>query len=239
VSLLQADEPTRLEGVSAPDTAPGYAGTVRSVGRVSERPLRLFACACCRRIWGRLAPACRRAVEAAERFADGRAGPEELADAWRACRRLEKLRRPVPTEESEEEFLAGRATALRYYQITEEVHRVADPTFTLADAAAVTDDLRPWRGESLDHDEADAARDRLLADVLGPVPAVVFDAAWRTPAVLALARSAYDDGDFGRLPALADALAAAGCKEAALLGHCRRGEHARGCWAVDLILGRE
>src|SRR5689334_394266 len=99
VSLLQADEPTRLEGVSAPDTAPGYAGTVRSVGRVSERPLRLFACACCRRIWGRLAPACRRAVEAAERFADGRAGPEELAGAWRACRRLEKLRRPVPTEE--------------------------------------------------------------------------------------------------------------------------------------------
>ena len=48
----------------------------------------------------------------------------------------------------------------------------------------------------------------------------------------------YDEHAFNRLPALADALASEGCICAPLLAHCRRGgEHARGCWALDLVLG--
>src|SRR5438093_6093147 len=51
-------------------------------GRASERKLRLFACACCRRIW-HLMPEerSRRAVETGERYADGLAGASELASA--------------------------------------------------------------------------------------------------------------------------------------------------------------
>jgi hypothetical protein len=42
------------------------------------------------------------------------------------------------------------------------------------------------------------------------------------------------------LAVLADALEEAGCADAGLLGHLRsRGPHVRGCWALDLILGRE
>jgi hypothetical protein len=52
-----------------------------------------------------------------------------------------------------------------------------------------------------------------------------------------------DDGPgdaFDRLPILADALEEAGCDEPALLAHCRSdGPHVRGCWAVDLVLGKE
>jgi len=43
-----------------------------------------------------------------------------------------------------------------------------------------------------------------------------------------------------RLMVLADALEEAGCADPELLGHLRsRGPHFRGCWAVDLILGKE
>src|SRR5690242_13682063 len=47
--------------------------------RVTERKLRLCCCALCRGIWDQFADErCRRAVEAAERCADGVAAPEEL-----------------------------------------------------------------------------------------------------------------------------------------------------------------
>jgi hypothetical protein len=43
---------------------------------------------------------------------------------------------------------------------------------------------------------------------------------------------------FSEVPILADALEEAGCTEAEILKHCRHGEHVRGCWVVDLILGK-
>src|SRR5262245_43579106 len=54
-----------------------------------------------------------------------------------------------------------------------------------------------------------------------------------------LAREAYDKRDFSNLPIIADALEEAGCDNTTLLAHLREDrEHWRGCWAVDLILGR-
>jgi hypothetical protein len=50
----------------------------------------------------------------------------------------------------------------------------------------------------------------------------------------------YDDRRFQDLPILVDALEEAGCANVDILGHCRGpGPHARGCWVVDLILGKE
>ena len=64
--------------------------------------------------------------------------------------------------------------------------------------------------------------------------------------MVALARAAYDQRelpagtlDTARLAVLADALEDAGCANADILNHCRRpGVHVRGCWAVDLLLGK-
>jgi hypothetical protein len=62
---------------------------------------------------------------------------------------------------------------------------------------------------------------------------------WEEGAVPKIAQSIYTERAFDRLPILADALEDAGCTDPEILGHCRqRGEHACGCWAVDLILGK-
>jgi hypothetical protein len=58
--------------------------------------------------------------------------------------------------------------------------------------------------------------------------------------VVALARQMYDSRDFSAMPILADALQDAGCGNEDLLDHCRGlGSYVRGCWVVDLVLGKE
>jgi len=67
-------------------------------------------------------------------------------------------------------------------------------------------------------------------------PAVL---AWNDATVCRIAEGIYEKRAFDRLPILADALLDAGCDDDELLSHCRsEGPHIRGCWAVDLILGR-
>jgi hypothetical protein len=69
---------------------------------------------------------------------------------------------------------------------------------------------------------------------------VSFDPAWHTSTTVALARGMYESRDFSAMPILADALQDAGCDSADILGHCRGpGPHARGCWVVDLVLGKD
>lgn len=81
----------------------------------------------------------------------------------------------------------------------------------------------------------------LLRDVIGPLPfrAVAIEKSCLTPYVLAIAKGVYEDRAYYRLPSLADALEEAGCTDADILGHLRGvGPHVRGCWVVDLCLGK-
>lgn len=80
----------------------------------------------------------------------------------------------------------------------------------------------------------------LIRCVFGnPFHPVGFDPAWRTPSLTAVAQAIYAERRFADMPILADALEEAGCTSADILDHCRNGqEHVRGCWVVDLILGK-
>ena len=82
---------------------------------------------------------------------------------------------------------------------------------------------------------------KLVRDIFGnPFSPVVFDPEWRTSTAVALAKQMYDARDFSAMPILADALQDAGCDNDDILNHCRdaNGVHVRGCWIVDLVLGK-
>ncbi len=88
---------------------------------------------------------------------------------------------------------------------------------------------------------ANIAEAELARDIFGnPFRPVAFDPSWRTETVVALASAIYAERAFDRLPILADALEEAGCDHPDVLSHCRGlGPHARGCWVVDGVLGKE
>jgi hypothetical protein len=63
---------------------------------------------------------------------------------------------------------------------------------------------------------------------------------WHSGLLVSIARQTYASRDFLDMPILADALEEAGCTNQEILAHSRSGgEHARGCWVVDLVLGKE
>jgi hypothetical protein len=187
----------------------------------SKRKLRLFACACCRRIWHLLTdPRLRHAVEVAARFADGQATDEERAAAWSVATAIEP-----PAVYSASRATAARAYA-RYVAAAATAGYANDAAASaIADYAATPKDVQC----------------ELLRDIFGnPFRPLVLDSAWlHNGGVRELAQAIYDNHRLGDLPLLADALLEVGCTDRDILSHRRsRGEHARGCFAVDLVLGQ-
>jgi hypothetical protein len=70
--------------------------------------------------------------------------------------------------------------------------------------------------------------------------------AWNDATIPRIAQAIYDGRrarsglfDNQRMGVLADALEDAGCANTDILNHCRLpGEHFRGCWVVDALLGK-
>jgi len=189
--------------------------------RISERKIRLFPAACCRRIWHRLEPSDRRAVEMAERYADGEVSRSQLAkarDAVRPGTRGAALARAVS------------------YRLIEAVQQVWWQAVSLQ-VAGVSPRQRA--------DAAGAEQQvqcALLRDIAGgigrPRGITASCLAWEGGTVVKLARFIYDGRRFEDLPILADALEDAGCSDEDVLSHCRGpGPHVRGCHVLDLLLG--
>jgi hypothetical protein len=183
--------------------------------RPADRSLRLFACAAARQILHMLRDArSRQAVEVAERYADGLADEDELQTAGaRAAHLADEMQSAGATG-----WNAARTTAL-----------------TAAAAASVA----AQRAAAAAAD-ADTVRE-VFGNPFRPRPAVESEwLAWNGAVVPKLARSMYDERRFTDMPVLADALEDAGCDDADLLEHLRGpARHVRGCWAVDLLLGKE
>jgi hypothetical protein len=205
--------------------------------RAGDRKLRLFAVACCRRIWELLPDdECRSALETAERFADGLASLESLREAHRVAYHSFVNN----TDSGECGRFTGResaAMAVAGACWTEEEGRdrglddVVDNCYGLGR-------LSTGRRDGGRIEFIRQCRD--IRDIFGyPVRAVNLAPSWLTSEAVTLARTMYDSRAFDRLPELADALRRAGCNDAALLAHCHEtGQHVRGCWVVDVVQDR-
>ena len=211
----------------------------------TERKLRLFAASCCRQFWHLLPDGrSQQAVDVAERFADGYADEAERSAADTAATTAARdaiLARQASDSIPEMLTLAAKAA-------NHSVIRDVDPEAAGATVAAYR--LIARNPDSGLHSRlaVNVASSASLRDIFGnpfrPAPAV--DPAWRGGTAAQLAHAAYEhrrlpEGTLNpaRLTILADALEDAGCTDADLLGHLRGpGPHVRGCWAVDLILGK-
>jgi hypothetical protein len=246
---------TEAEWLGCADPAPMW-GSLE--GRASDRKLRLFACACCRRGGSRFPSGWPVSLtNAVERYADGGMSDGKFVglvkaeaihwvevlglpawwpvwSGWSGSRRahvrdLLWLVSQVAAMLGEE---ANDHGAARRAPPGEEIRT---PRAVWAAAVAVrVNELR--------------AQAALLRDMFGnPFRPVSLVPAWLTPTVLKLAQAAYDNRllpsgllDNSGLAILADALVEAGCDNADILSHLRGpGPHARGCWLLDLLLNKE
>jgi hypothetical protein len=216
-------------------------------GKAGPRKFRLFACACCRHLWPLLTdPRSRAAVEAAERYAEGRATPEELHAAYRAAQAAAKAAWDVTDlPGADVDALVAAHRAAEAARAAAEV--ACEEAAVSASVVAAAAGLNPYADEpafkAYVADQHDS-QCRLIRCIFGdPFRQLLpVDPAWLAAndgAVPELAYGIYQDRAFGRLQELARALQDVGCSDPELLGHLRGpGPHALGCWALDAVLDR-
>lgn len=210
-------------------------------GRITDRKLRLFAVACCRRIWSLLpGEQFRHLVELSERYADREVSRRDLMEA----RQLAEGNSPPGWDAA---AVAAVTAALRQpYSAACQAQRAAATAAANAQAHERLRDPNRVPSETCD----DVLRRAILAefseqsvllrDLCGnPFGRPPRPFAWLTPATSAIAQTIYYDRRFEDLPVLGDALEDGGCTEQDFLEHCRSpGPHVRGCWVVDHLLGK-
>jgi hypothetical protein len=199
----------------------------------SDRRLGLFACACCRCIWHLLKEErSRQAVEVAERFAEGTASEQELAEAEKVVNDVWKTYAEGHGTDAERDACDAALSAVYY------TDGALGAAVCSSDCAALASS---YDGQAAAQPECQC---RLLRDIFGnPFRPVSISSAclfWHDGLLVSMAQKMYDSRDFSDMPILADALEEAGCTNPDILAHCRGSEtHVRGCWIVDLLLGKE
>ena len=209
------------------------------LGKASDRKFRLFACACCRNVWSLIVEErWRKAVEVAEEYADQACRSERLKKEWDA-EGVTAVGHAID---------GATATDARWgaeWAARNAVQAVADFTLHILEPPN-SGDIGAWARFRLERKQSSEYSERTiqttrLRDIFGnPFRPTTFDPSWRTLSVVRLAQTIYDERTFDKMSELGDALERAGCRDEAILNHCRMpGEHVRGCCVVDLVLGKE
>lgn len=222
-------------------------------GKASDRQLRLSVFACVRRLWD-LVPTepLRRAIETSERHADGLADDRELGSSVTNANRA----RPKGSGLARAAYDAARyspSDGVHWDSVTMHMARAAASSavrnvppsaysyFEGEKLITVEIPMNPSRQAwNARHDAEYSSQCDLIRDIIGnPFCSVITDTSLLSPSVVSLAETIDNERAFDRMPELADALEATGGKNKDILEHCRGpGPHVRGCWVVDLLLGK-
>jgi hypothetical protein len=197
----------------------------------SERKVRLFNAAICRRFWDYLPEASQAILSESELIADG--AVQKPSDDFELCKRANAVVAPFDRQYPRKQFPSA------------EVRIQRDAAVAVC-YAVIPNELFGAHGYFTDFDPLERRpQSQIVRDVFGnpfrSLPIVgPFWLAWDDRTVPKIAQAIYDDRAFDRMPILADALEDSRCGNADILNHCRQpGEHVRGCWVVDLLLGKE
>jgi hypothetical protein len=239
---------------------------LRSQGHVSPRKLRLFACACVRRVWHFVRDErLQKAVELAENYADGRVSWWTLyianKRALKAAKAARQTQAPPWIENFESAtfaaYYAGLAVekaafAACYTSVTDggiaSWHASLCAMSVAADYALQIAGPESEENFASIHNSAQAREGMeqasLLRCIFGnpfhPLPRI--DNAWLSwneGLATMLASAIYQERAFERMPILADALEEGGCDLNELIDHLRTpSPHSRGCWVLDVLLGK-
>jgi len=213
----------------------------------TDRRFSFFALSCARAAWPALVDErSRHAVDVAERYLVGLAIEVEFDRAKEdsqlvrdATLHLQKSGTESETKDSNgypTAYAAAMAAWVAWRAVVGEYHldMLAKVRDSLAMSGAYYPDWTQIRPLVL-------GLSHVVRDIFGnPFRPGAVDAAWLTSTVVQLARGIYEDRAFDRMPILADALQDAGCDNDDVLSHCRdeSATHVRGCWVVDLLLGK-
>ncbi len=192
----------------------------------SDRKLRLFGSACYRSLWA-TSPVSQLhwdVLRASESYADGQIAKQEF--------RL--IRKPLGGFENP--CVAGMAEQVAFSASSECLGETWVPNGENIENAGLGGRVRQRSQPEQLRPQCDSLR-----DIFGnPFCPFVVNPSWLTSDVVAIAEGIYQERAFDRMPILADALQDAGCDNDDILNHCRNdGPHARGCFVVDLLLGKE
>jgi hypothetical protein len=214
-------------------------------GRITARKLRLLACAACRFVWDKLVDErSKSAVIVAELFADDQASNAELDQAFReACSAFGDLGMAGGDISSAAATVHNACWFGEDFLVNAKRSLACAAHVAVYQAAREVDSGRMahvpnW--ETLVQIREKGKMARLVREVFGnPFKSTGIEANYSIPAVVALARTIYEQQAFQRLPELATILEANEYKSKMFLEHCRAPwPHYRGCWAVDLVLGK-
>jgi len=214
--------------------------------KTTGRKLRLFAVAVCRVLERAVSEDCLiDAVQDCEQFADGFLQKEDLAHTREMLRRSKRdylaLKFGIVDQGFENPHSRGRLPKAANDWIS--IWNIHESCIAPEPRNAARDVL--WRSISTIRtmpirDVSTSVTGTILRDIFGnPFRPIAIDPRWLTSTVVDLASAIYQEKAFDRMPILADALMDAGCDNEEIIAHCRgEGPHVRGCWAVDLLLGK-
>jgi hypothetical protein len=266
IDWLSGKEPWKMLSWLLRQAEPHESACRGRMSIATDRKLRLFACGAVRQVWRTLVDErSRRAVEAAEQYADGEAMEQELATAgaaaWAAEGRAVWDAAWATTQAAASDacnYLVRSFGRASYSCSPEEQADLFRCVFG--------NPFRPVRATRQGEKWTFKAGDP------GPVIALPIASwtAWQGGTVRRLAQAIYAERAWDRLPFLADALEEADCTDQAIIDHLRpricpecrgkgrrgsgggmqclgcygtgkighTGPHTRGCWVLDILLGK-